>query len=130
MELQVQGPSSDTLSLQLREFDRCRELYGKFLEFNPANCATWCKFADLEAQLGDNDRARAIYELAVGQPLLDMPEVGNDHHATNVQVLWKAYIDFESELVQEYDRARDLYRRLLEKTSNVKVSSLFPAFMR
>lgn len=31
--------------------------------------------------------ARAIYELAVGQPLLDMPEV-----------LWKAFIDFETEL--------------------------------
>ena len=31
------------LELQLREFDRCRILYQKFLEFNPENCTTWMK---------------------------------------------------------------------------------------
>lgn len=61
--------------MQLREFDRCRQLYNKFLEFNPANCATWTKYAEFETELGDFDRARAIYELAVSQDLLDMPEV-------------------------------------------------------
>lgn len=29
------------LELKLREFDRCRVLYEKFLEYNPANCSTW-----------------------------------------------------------------------------------------
>ena len=28
---------------QLREFDRCRILYQKFLEFGPENCNTWKK---------------------------------------------------------------------------------------
>eukprot|EP00040_Diaphanoeca_grandis_P014658 m.74505 g.74505 ORF g.74505 m.74505 type:complete len:911 (-) comp24666_c0_seq1:47-2779(-) len=97
------------LELQLREFDRCRQLYNKYLEFNPANCTTWSKYAELEAILCDNERARGIYELAINQPLLDMPEV-----------LWKAYIDFETEL-EEYDRARELYERLLSKTRHVKV---------
>lgn len=59
--------------------------------------------------LGDVERARAIYELAVGQPRLDMPEL-----------LWKAYIDFESGL-GEFERARLLYERLLERTLHVKV---------
>lgn len=63
------------LELQLREFDRCRKLYQKYLEFNPENCTTWIKFAELETILGDVDRARAIFELAIGQPRLDMPEV-------------------------------------------------------
>lgn len=63
------------LELQLREFDRCRKLYEKYLEFSPENCTTWIKFAELEAILGDTDRARAIFELAIGQPRLDMPEV-------------------------------------------------------
>lgn len=63
------------LELQLREFDRCRKLYEKFLEFAPENCTSWIKFAELETILGDIDRARAIYELAIGQPRLDMPEV-------------------------------------------------------
>ncbi|CAG8465506.1 17067_t:CDS:10 [Acaulospora morrowiae] len=97
------------LELQLREFDRCRILYTKYLEHNPANCYAWIKFAELERMLGDYDRCRAIFELAVDQPILDMPEL-----------LWKAYIDFEfSE--EEYEKTRQLYRRLLDKTGHVKV---------
>ncbi|CAO2578504.1 Crooked neck-like protein 1 [Lemmus lemmus] len=77
-----------------KEFDRCRKLYEKFLEFGPENCTSWIKFAELETILGDIDRARAIYELAISQPRLDMPEV-----------LWKSYIDFEIEQ-EETERTR------------------------
>ncbi|CAB4020502.1 Crooked neck 1, partial [Paramuricea clavata] len=97
------------LELQLREFDRCRKLYEKFLEFNSSNCTTWIKYSELETILGDVERARAIFELAVGQTLLDMPEV-----------LWKAYIDFEISQ-EEFQKTRDLYERLLERTQHVKV---------
>ena len=97
------------LELQLREFDRCRKLYEKFLEFNPGNCTTWVKYAELETILGDTERARAIFELAINQPLMDMPEV-----------LWKAFIDFEIEQ-EEVDNVRELYKRLLERTLHVKV---------
>ncbi|XP_018922161.2 crooked neck-like protein 1 [Cyprinus carpio] len=97
------------LELQLREFDRCRKLYEKYLEFSPENCTTWIKFAELETILGDSDRARAIFELAIGQPRLDMPEV-----------LWKSYIDFEIEQ-EEYENTRGLYKRLLQRTQHVKV---------
>ena len=40
------------------------------------------------------------------------------------ELLWKAYIDFEEEEAQEpeeYERPRQLYERLLEKTEHVKV---------
>lgn len=94
---------------QLFEFVRCRTLYEKHIEWNPANCQAWIKFAELERGLDDLERTRAIFELAVRQPTLDMPEL-----------LWKAYIDFEEE-EGEYDRTRDLYERLLEKTGHVKV---------
>merc|ERR1719464_2685235 len=97
------------IEIQLREFTRCRTLYEKFLAFNPENVQTWMKFAELEALLGDTERSRAVYELAINQPRLDMPEI-----------LWKAYIDFETEQ-EETDKARELYRRLLERTSHVKV---------
>jgi hypothetical protein len=70
------------------------------------------KFAELEALLGDGERARAIYELAINQPRLDMPEL-----------LWKAYIDFEVNQEQT-ENARQLYERLLERTSHVKVISI------
>ncbi|KFG86548.1 cell cycle control protein [Metarhizium anisopliae] len=97
------------LERKLFEFVRCRTLYEKHIEFNPANCQTWIKFAELERGLDDLDRTRAIFELAVGQQQLDMPEL-----------LWKAYIDFEEE-EGEYERTRELYERLLEKTDHVKV---------
>ncbi|XP_066532408.1 crooked neck-like protein 1 [Hoplias malabaricus] len=97
------------LELQLREFDRCRKLYEKYLEFAPENCTTWIKFAELETILGDTERARAIFELAISQPRLDMPEV-----------LWKSYIDFEIEQ-EEYNNTRGLYKRLLQRTQHVKV---------
>lgn len=74
------------LELQLREFDRCRKLYEKYLEFSPENCTTWIKFAELETILGDTERARAIFELAIGQPRLDMPEVSEIIMLYNIRV--------------------------------------------
>ncbi|KAJ2557863.1 NineTeen Complex (NTC) component [Coemansia sp. RSA 1933] len=97
------------LELELREFDRVRTLYSKHLEFSSANCATWVEFAQLEAALGEDERCLALFELAVEQPVLDMPEV-----------LWKAYIDFV--IAQgDYTKARELYERLLQLTDHVKV---------
>nr|XP_042906923.1 crooked neck-like protein 1 isoform X1 [Parasteatoda tepidariorum] len=104
------------LEIQLREFDRCRILYQKFLEFEPENCTTWMKFAELETILGDYERARAIFEIAINQPRLDMPEV-----------IWKAYIDFEIEQ-EQFQLARQLYERLLERTQHVKVWISFARF--
>ncbi|KAI2057846.1 NineTeen Complex (NTC) component [Ophidiomyces ophidiicola] len=97
------------LEKQLFEFVRCRTLFEKQIEWNPAQTESWTKFAELERGLDDLDRARAIYELGINQPTLDMPGL-----------LWKAYIDFE-EYEGEYERTRRLYERLLEKTDHVKV---------
>ncbi|KAJ9157735.1 TPR-like protein [Pleurostoma richardsiae] len=97
------------LEQKLYEFERCRKLYEKHIMYNPANCQTWIKWAELERGLDDLDRTRSIFELAIGQPVLDMPEV-----------VWKAYIDFEEE-EGEYERTRALYERLLEKADHPKV---------
>jgi crooked neck len=98
-----------TLEQKLYEFERCRTLYEKHIVYNPANCQTWIKWAELERGLDDLDRTRSIFELAIGQPTLDMPEV-----------VWKAYIDFEEE-EGEYEKTRELYERLLEKADHPKV---------
>lgn len=97
------------IELKLREFDRCRKLYEQFLKFVPDDSMTWMKYAELENLLGDEDRARAIFQIAVQQPMLDMPEV-----------LWKAYIDFEIEQ-GENERVRILYESLLRRTQHIKV---------
>lgn len=104
------------LEWQLGNFDRCRKLYEKYLEWMPSNCDAWSRFAQLEKDLGETERCRAIYEMAISQPLLDMPEL-----------LWKAYIDFEIDET-EYDNVRELYKRLLERTKHVKVWISFAQF--
>ncbi|CAI9784661.1 unnamed protein product [Fraxinus pennsylvanica] len=97
------------IELQLGNIDRCRKLYQKYLEWSPEHCYAWSKFAELERSLAETERARSIFELAIDQPALDMPEL-----------LWKAYIDFEiSE--GEYERTRALYERLLNRTKHLKV---------
>ncbi|CAG8068000.1 unnamed protein product [Penicillium salamii] len=97
------------LEQQLLEFTRCRTLFEKQLEWNPASAQAWLRFAQLERDLGDFDRTRAIYELGIEQPVIDMPEL-----------LWKAFIQFEEE-EYNYTAVRTLYERLLEKADNIKV---------
>ncbi|KAI9218244.1 protein crooked neck [Blastocladiella britannica] len=97
------------LELTLREFDRVRALYGRFVEHLPANVYAWIKYAELESMLGETERARGVFEIAIAQEALDMPEV-----------LWKAFIDFEMEQ-EEWENTRQLYERLLERTTHVKV---------
>ncbi|XP_044598097.1 protein crooked neck [Cotesia glomerata] len=104
------------LEMGLREFDRCRKLYEKWLMYEPENCTTWMKYAELETQLVDLDRARAIYELGLKQPRLDMPEL-----------LWKSYIDFEISQ-GEPQNARQLFERLLERSIHVKIWIAYAKF--
>ena len=85
-------------------------------QFDPSNASAWIKFTELESVVGEYDRVRAIYELAVDQPSMDMPEL-----------IWKSWIDFEYD-EEEYDRARELYERLLRRTSHVKVWVSFAQF--
>ncbi len=63
----------------------------------------------MEKNLEENDRFRAIFELAISQPSINMPEL-----------LWKAYIDAEISM-NEFDKARALFERLLEKSKHLKV---------
>ncbi|KAF9478974.1 TPR-like protein [Pholiota conissans] len=104
------------LEIELREFDRARTLYEKYLEYDPSNSTAWIKFAELEAQLQDFARTRAIFDLAVSQSPLSMPEL-----------LWKAYIDFEVE-EGERETARALYERLIALSGHVKVWISYATF--
>ncbi|CAL9220635.1 unnamed protein product [Arabidopsis halleri] len=104
------------IELQLGNIDRCRKLYERYLEWSPENCFAWRNYAEFEMSLAETERARAIFELAISQPALDMPEL-----------LWKTYIDFEiSE--GELERTRALYERLLDRTKHCKVWVSFAKF--
>ena len=80
-------------------------------------CGHGCRrYAELEQQLGETERARQLFEVGVEQPILDLPEA-----------LWKAYIDFE---ISEANTAnvRSLYNRLLDRTTHPKVFVSFAQF--
>ncbi|KAG9316732.1 hypothetical protein JVU11DRAFT_2792 [Chiua virens] len=98
------------LEMDLREFDRVRTLYEKYLEYDSTNSAAWIKYAELETALEDFARAEAIFELGVSQPSLSMPEI-----------LWKAYIDFEVDEQGDREKARLLYERLIALSGHHKV---------
>lgn len=93
------------LELQLGEVDRCRTIFEKFVSSYASNSAAWVEYALFEASLQENERARAIFDIAVNTESMDQPEA-----------IWKAYIDFE-----EPPQARALYEQLLKRTKHVKV---------
>ncbi|KAF8090620.1 hypothetical protein N665_0471s0015 [Sinapis alba] len=104
------------IELQLGEIDRCRVLYEKYLVWSPENSSVWCNYSQFESLHEETERARGIFELAVSQTTLDLPEL-----------VWKAYIDFEM-LQGEVERTRALYERLLERTKHYKVWVSFAKF--
>lgn len=97
------------IEMQLGELERCRKIYQKQIEVFPEKSQVWIEFAEFEAQLDEVVRARQLFEIASGRPNLDLPEK-----------LWMAYIDFEISL-NEYDKVRAIYGRLLEKSKHMKV---------
>lgn len=93
------------MSLQV---DRVRILYGKYIEHDTTAVDAWIMFAELESSLHEDERSRAVHELALSQNVLNKPEV-----------LWMHYIDFEIS-TGDREAAHKLYERLLERTQHVK----------
>jgi crooked neck len=104
------------LEMRLGNIDRCRKIYGKFLEAHPHNPKAWNVFVDLEDSVGELDRARALCELAISQDRLDMPEL-----------VWKRYIDLEVSH-DEFEAARKVWLKLLEKSNHVRVFIAYAEF--
>jgi crooked neck len=104
------------LEAKLGDMGRVRTLYQKFLQTLPSNSQAWCDFADQEIRLKEYERAKAILELAVSQPVLDSPEA-----------VWKFYIDYEISM-ERWDAVRQLYGRLLQKTQHPRVWESFARF--
>lgn len=104
------------LVVNLKEPDKARKLYQKWLELYPEDTEGWLDYAMFEKKLVETDRVRSILDIAIEQEVLDMPEK-----------VWKFYIDFEIE-EEEAKRARELYEKLLERTKNVRVWTSFAQF--
>ena len=62
------------MEMQLVEIDRCRKILEKQLTVFPTDVEAWIAYTEFEIGLGETERSRALYELAVKQDGLDMPE--------------------------------------------------------
>nr|GEU72280.1 subtilisin-like protease SBT1.8 [Tanacetum cinerariifolium] len=97
------------LEIKQSNLSGARAILRKAIECSPQRCYAWCKDAELERSLNETERARAIFELRIAQPALDMPEL-----------LRKEYIGFEI-AEGEFERTRQLYGRLLVRTKHLKM---------
>lgn len=94
------------MEIKLREFDRVRKLYEKFIEYDGSSVDTWMMYADLETNLGDRDRAIGIYEISLH------PDVTCLAQNAKLQLIQKFINYMITE--EEFDVARELYERYLK----------------
>lgn len=92
------------LEYKLVNMDRVRTIYAKYIETFPDNPDPFIAWAELEKSLPEIERYKAIFELAIDHPTMNMPEK-----------VWKAYIDNEIEL-QDYTNVRRLFEELLNRS--------------
>lgn len=100
------------LEIKLKQFDRVRKIYEKFLEFNPLKVDTWVNYAELEENLGDEDRCRAIYDLAISNA--DAIGFSKD----SMIFLMQRSIEFETD-EEEFGRARQLFDKYIQMNENL-----------
>ncbi|GME73297.1 unnamed protein product [Ambrosiozyma monospora] len=92
-----------SLEIKLKEFDRVRMIYNKLIESFSNVVGYWLEYANLETNLGDDPRAKAIYDLAIVEPTLpDESKI----------ILLNQYIQLQLES-HRFTEARNLYERLI-----------------
>lgn len=106
------------MEIKLKEFDRCRILYENFILKFPSRTQTWLDYTTLEGLLGDQDRARALYELALctESPVDDKGPI------------WQQYIEFEIDN-ENHAGVVDLFERLLKETNSVPVWQSYAVYV-
>ena len=109
------------LENKLGEWDRIRKIYEKWLEVSiiksdTSALAVLLDYIEFEKGLEETSRCEALYEMGL---LL----IHNDLTCTKLtpfEVLWTSFIDYYRQEF-EYDKARDIYQRLLTENDHVKV---------
>ncbi|KAL4471338.1 hypothetical protein ABPG72_011115 [Tetrahymena utriculariae] len=104
------------IEYKLANIDRVRKIYEKYIEVFPDNPDPFIQWAQLEKSLPELERYRAIFDLAINRPTMNMPEK-----------VWKAYIDNEIEL-EENENVRNLFEELLKRSKNVKIWLSYASF--
>ncbi|CCE62246.1 hypothetical protein TPHA_0C00900 [Tetrapisispora phaffii CBS 4417] len=97
-----------SIEIKLKEFDRVRKLYEKYIEFKPNSEELWIQYAELESNLGDEVRARGILESALNSSM-------NCFNKDSKNKLFKSLIEIETES-GNYDKVRVAYQKYLRNS--------------
>lgn len=98
------------VEIKLKEFDRVRKIFEKYLEFDYKNIQIWLRYAELEENLGDEARCRFIFEILL-QKIQD--SFFDEDFSSEI---FRRYIQFETD-AEEYDNARKLYSKWVEESN-------------
>ncbi|OII74910.1 uncharacterized protein cubi_03041 [Cryptosporidium ubiquitum] len=105
------------IEFKLGNFDRCRVLFTKYIEYDPISTDAWIKYMRFEYNLHEIKRVISIAEAAISMPELDSPEI-----------VWQYYIEI---MINEknIESADNIYKRLLEKTQHIQVIINYSTFI-
>ncbi|KAH8582602.1 crooked neck HAT repeats [Cryptosporidium sp. chipmunk genotype I] len=105
------------IEFKLGNFDRCRVLFTKYIEYDPISTDSWIKYMRFEYNLHEIKRVISIAEAAISMPELDSPEI-----------IWQYYIEL---MINEKNIkfADSIYKRLLEKTQHIQVVINYSTFI-
>lgn len=92
------------LEMKLREFDRVRKLYERYLTVFPQEISAWKQFIELEESLGESSRVCALYDIGCHEESVEF---------SSRVLLWQDYISYKAHDVMRYDEARSLFDELL-----------------
>ncbi|ODV59862.1 Clf1p [Ascoidea rubescens DSM 1968] len=112
-----------SIEIKLKEFDRVRKIYEKFLESYPGLINIWNEYAEFESNLDDIERSRKIYEIAINLPRFSLSSSNTSNNAQLIEIkqFWKKYIDFEYEQNQ-FTKSIELFEKFLANSGyDVKV---------
>ncbi|CCH58183.1 hypothetical protein TBLA_0A03850 [Henningerozyma blattae CBS 6284] len=110
------------IELLLKEFDRVRRIYEKYIKFNSGDLSIWLEYADLEENLGDEERCRQIYNLIINNEIKGITDV------MKYEVFQK-FISFETQ-ASEFSNARELYENFLVFSSyNTDIWNAYALFI-
>lgn len=115
----------------LGELDRVRKLYEKWLETSLASDVSQytsvevlLEYINFEKGLQENERCEALFEL--GLQILEDETL--DKRLSPQEIVWMSFVSFYKDDTMEYDKARQLYRRLLDVNGKPQVWISFALF--
>ncbi|KAI0463954.1 hypothetical protein LJB42_002963 [Komagataella kurtzmanii] len=92
------------MELKLKEFDRVRKLYEKFIETWPMDVSLWMEYAEFENQMDDDERCKAIYEIVTNGSEILPDEERKEAFSKFIEYLMSTY---------QYSEARNAYSQFL-----------------